>query len=119
MSVDLQHQAVSLESVRAWVEGHPQGGRIERHSHDMDQLALISQSAAIIETDAVYVVHPLLKALWLPAGIEHSVYSPRPFSLHALYFPPNSLGRGAEPQVLSLDDLARDLVLFLCKAPRS
>jgi AraC-like DNA-binding protein len=118
MSSDLQHPAVSLESVRSWVEGYSQGGRIERHSHDMDQLALISQSAAIIETDAVYVVHPLLKALWLPAGVEHSVYSPRPFSLHALYFPQNSLGMGAKPQVLSLDDLARDLVLFLCEAPR-
>ena len=118
MGADLQHQAVSLESVRAWVEGYSQGGRIERHSHDMDQLALISQSAAIIETDTVYVVHPLLKTLWLPAGIEHSVYSPRPFSLHALYFPRNSLGIGAEPQVLGLDALARELVLFLCTAPR-
>ena len=84
----------------------------------MDQLALISQSAAIIETDSVYVVHALPKALWLPAGIEHSVYSPRPFSLHALYFPRNSLGIGAEPQVLGLDALARELVLFLCAAPR-
>jgi hypothetical protein len=118
MSSDLQHQAVSLESLRAWVEGYSQGGRIARHSHDMDQLALISQSAAIIETDAVYVVHPLMRALWLPAGIEHSVYSPRPFTLHALYFPPNSLGMGAEPQVLGLDTLARELVLFLCTAPR-
>jgi hypothetical protein len=84
----------------------------------MDQLALISQSAAIIETDAVYVVHPLLKALWLPAGIEHSIYSPRPYTLHALYFPANSLGIRAEPQVLGLDNLARELVLFLCTAPR-
>ena len=63
-----------------------QGGRIPRHSHEQDQLALISQSAAVVETDAVYVVHPLLKALWIPAGVEHSVYSPRPFSLHSLYF---------------------------------
>ena len=112
MGADPQHQAVPLESVRACVEGYSHGGRIERHSHDMDQLALISQSAAIIETDTVYVVHPLLKALWLPAGIEHSVYSPRPFSLHALVFSTNSLGMGAEPQVLGLDTLARELVLF-------
>ena len=111
-------QAVSLESLRAFVEGYPQGGRIERHSHDLDQLALISQSAAIIETDTAYVVHPLLKALWLPAGVEHSVYSPRPFSLHSLYFTANSIRTCAVPEVLGLDNLARELVLFLCTAPR-
>jgi quercetin dioxygenase-like cupin family protein len=110
--------AVPLESLRAFAEGYPQGGRIARHSHDMDQLALISGSAAVIETDAVYVVHPLLKALWLPAGIEHSVYSPRPFNLHALYFPPNTIMARAEPQVLGLENLGRELVLFLCTAPR-
>ncbi len=118
MSSNPQHTAVPLESLRAWVEGYPQGGRIERHSHEQDQLALISQSAAIIETDAVYVVHPLLKALWLPAGIEHSVYSPRPFNLHSLYFPPNSLKMSTEPHILGLDPLARELVLFLCTASR-
>jgi AraC-like DNA-binding protein len=109
---------VSLEALRAFVEGYPEGGRIARHSHDQDQLALISQSAAIIETDTAYVVHPLLKALWLPAGVEHSIYSPRPFRLHALYFPRNSVLTRAEPQVLGLDNLARELVLFLCAAPR-
>jgi AraC-like DNA-binding protein len=109
---------VSLEALRAFVEGYPEGGRIARHSHDQDQLALISQSAAIVETDTAYVVHPLLKALWLPAGVEHSIYSPRPFRLHALYFPRNSVLTRAEPQILGLDNLARELVLFLCTAPR-
>jgi len=116
--VTAERQAVSLEALRVFVERHPQGGRIPAHSHDADQLALISQSAAVVETDAVYVVHPLLKALWLPAGVEHSVYSPRPFSLHSLYFPRGSVRAAAEPQVLGLDNLARELVLFLCTAPR-
>jgi AraC-like DNA-binding protein len=109
----------SIESLRAYVEGYPQGGRIPRHSHDWDQLALISESAAIIETDAVYVVHPLLKGLWLPAGIEHSIYSPRRFYLHALYFEPGSVRTDSGPQVLGLDELARELILFLCNAPRA
>ena len=50
----------SIESLRSFVEGYPEGGRIPRHAHDWDQLALISESAAIVETDSVYVVHPLL-----------------------------------------------------------
>jgi AraC-like DNA-binding protein len=116
--VSAERQAVSLEALRAYVERYPQGGRIPAHSHDVDQLALISQSAAVVETDAVYVVHPLLKALWLPAGVEHSVYSPRPFSLHSLYFPAGSVRADEGPQVLGLDGLARELVLFLCTAPR-
>jgi AraC-like DNA-binding protein len=118
MNAPAQGHPVPLDELRAFVEGYPQGGRIPRHSHAQDQLALISQSAAIIETDTVYVVHPLLKALWLPAGIEHTVYSPRPFVLHSLYFPANSLLVHKEPQVLGLDSLARELVLFLCAAPR-
>jgi AraC-like DNA-binding protein len=108
----------AIGSIRAFVEGYPEGGRIARHSHAMDQLALITQSAAVIETDAVYVVHPLLKALWLPAGVEHSVYSPRRFSLHSLYFPAGSLRTSAGPEILGLDNLTRELVLFLCAAPR-
>src|SRR5690606_1374094 len=82
-----------------------------------DQLALITQAAAVIETDTQYLVHPLLKALWLPAGIEHSVYSPRPFRLHSLYLPANSLLQHTTPQVLGLDALTRELLLFLCAAP--
>jgi AraC-like DNA-binding protein len=118
MSADTSRRPLALAELRCFVEGYPQGGRIPRHSHEQDQLALISQSAAVIETDAVYVVHPLLKALWLPAGIEHAVYSPRPFSLHSLYFPANSVRTEQAPQVLGLDALARELVLFLCTGPR-
>src|SRR5262245_63395814 len=111
--------AVAIETLRAYEEGYPQGGRVARHSHELDQLALISESAAIVETDAVYVVHPLLKALWLPAGIEHSIYSPRRFYLHAIYFEAGSLRTDSTPQVLGLDDLARELMLFLCDTPRA
>ena len=109
---------ISIDTLRSYVEGYPEGGRIERHSHDWDQLSLISQSAAIIETDEVYVVHPLMKALWLPAGVNHAIYSPGPFYLHALYFEPGKLRSDPEPQVLGLSDLARELVLLLCAAPR-
>jgi AraC-like DNA-binding protein len=109
----------SIESLRSFVEGYPEGGRIPRHAHDWDQLALISESAAIVETDSVYVVHPLLKGLWLPAGVEHSIYSPRRFYLHALYFEPGSLRTDSDPQVLGLDNLARELILLLCSAPRA
>jgi AraC-like DNA-binding protein len=118
MNAPVQSPVVALDDLRAFVEGYPEGGRIPRHSHAQDQLALISQSAALIETDTVYVVHPLLKALWLPAGIEHTVYSPRAYSLHSLYFPANSVLTHTAPQILGLDALARELVLFLCAAPR-
>lgn len=109
----------TIQTLRSFVEGYPEGGRIPRHSHEWDQLTLISESAAIVETDEIYVVHPLLKGLWLPAGVEHSIYSPRRFYLHALYFEPGSLRTDSTPQVLGLDNLARELVLLLCAAPRA
>ncbi|HEV7714242.1 MAG TPA: AraC family transcriptional regulator [Steroidobacteraceae bacterium] len=112
----------SIQSLRAYVEGYPEGGRIERHAHDLDQLTVITRSAAVVETDDVYVVHPCMHALWLPAGVEHSIFSPRPYYLHALYFVPRTVRTGADapsgPQVLGLNNLARELVLFLCEAPR-
>src|SRR5689334_530092 len=88
--------ATSIQTLRAYVEGYPEGGRIERHAHDLDQLAVISESAALIETDDVYVVHPCMHALWLPAGVLHSIYSPQPFRLHALYFQPGTMRGGSE-----------------------
>ncbi|HEY4214100.1 MAG TPA: AraC family transcriptional regulator [Steroidobacteraceae bacterium] len=108
----------SIQTVRSFIEGYPDGGRIPRHSHDWDQLALISESAAIVETDELYVVHPLLKGLWLPAGVEHSIYSPKRFYLHTLYFEPSTLRTDSHPQVLGLDNLARELILLLCTVPR-
>ena len=108
----------AIQTLRSYVEGYPEGGRIPRHAHDFDQLALISESAAIVETDEVYVVHPLFKGLWLPAGVEHSIYSPRRFYLHTLYFEPGSLRSDVHPQVLGLDNLARELILLLCTVPR-
>ena len=108
----------SIETLRSYVEGYPDGGRIPRHAHDWDQLALISESAAIVETDEVYVVHPLLKGLWLPAGVEHSIYSPRRFYLHTLYFEPGTIRTDSHPQVLGLDNLSREIVLLLCCAPQ-
>jgi AraC-like DNA-binding protein len=38
--------------------------------------------------------------------------------LHSLYFPANSLLKHTAPQVLGLDTLTRELVLFLCEGPR-
>jgi AraC-like DNA-binding protein len=108
----------SIETLRSFVEGYPDGGRIPRHAHDWDQLALISESAAIVETDAVYVVHPLLKGLWLPAGVEHSIYSPRRFYLHTLYFEPGTVRTDSQPQVLGLDNLSRELILLLSCTPQ-
>jgi AraC-like DNA-binding protein len=108
----------AIDSLRSYVEGYPEGGRIPRHAHDWDQFALISESAAIVETDDIYVVHPLLKGMWLPAGVEHSIYSPRRFYLHALYFEPGSVRSDTHPLVLGLDDLTRELVLLLCTVTR-
>jgi len=71
-----------------------------------------------VETDAVYVVHPLLKGLWLPAGVQHSIYSPRRFYLHTLYFEPGTVRTDSQPQVLGLDNLTRELILLLCSAPQ-
>jgi AraC-like DNA-binding protein len=113
-----------IQALRAFVEGYPEGGRVDRHAHDLDQLAVISRSAAIIETEDVYVVHPCMQALWLPAGVYHSVFSPKPFYLHSLYFPPGTMRAGnadaqSGPQVLGMNSLARELVLFLSETPRA
>jgi AraC-like DNA-binding protein len=114
--------ASPIQSLRSYVEGYPQGGRIDRHAHEVDQLTVITGSAAVVETDDMYVVHPCMFALWLPAGVLHSIYSPRPFYLHALYFETGTMrvgpGQHSGPQVLGLHTLARELVLFLCEAPR-
>jgi len=108
----------TIATLRSFVEGYPDGGRIPRHAHDWDQLALIAESAAIVETDTLYVVHPLLKGLWLPAGVEHSIYSPRRFYLHTLYFEPGTLRKESDPQVLGFDNLTRELILLLASVPQ-
>jgi hypothetical protein len=63
-------------------------------------------------------VHPLLKGLWLPAEVEHSIYSPRRFPLYTLNFEPGSVRTDAHPQVLGFDNLVRELILLPCSAPQ-
>lgn len=108
----------SIETLRSHIEGYPEGGRIPWHSHDWDQLTLITDSPALVETESVYLLHPLLKGLWLPAGVMHSIHSSRRFYLHALYFEPGTLRKATDPEVLGLDSLACELIRLLSSATR-
>jgi AraC-like DNA-binding protein len=103
--------------IRSSVLGYPEGGEIARHAHRHDQLALVSGSAVTIETEVAYFVQPIRRAFWLPAGVPHTVRGARPFTLHSLYFEPGRIALGREPTVVSLSDLAHELVHFLCAAP--
>src|SRR5262249_47923816 len=80
------------------------------HAHRRAQLVHAADGVLIVNTETAKYVAPPERAIWVPAGMRHSVASRRPFHLLTLYvdqdFPP--LPAGA--RVVAVDRLVAELL---------
>jgi AraC-like DNA-binding protein len=95
------------------------GERIETHHHDQAQLVYPAQGLLAVTTRRGTWMAPPHRAVWIPAGAEHRHRSYGITDMRALLF--DSLmakGQRADPAVVTVSGLLRELVLALTGQPR-
>src|SRR5271170_7485011 len=102
VSIDLNHRQV-----------------IPEHYHPEDQLIFASNGVMTVRTGQGIWVVPPLRAVWIPAGTQHSVAMSGPVSMRTLYF----LRRFVRslPQkcfVMNVSTLLKELILHACTFPK-
>jgi AraC-like DNA-binding protein len=90
------------------------GARIHEHGHPWGQLVYASAGVMRLETATQHWVVPPTRAIWLPAGLMHSISSSGGLSLRTLYIDGS---RGAilpaQPTAFEVAPLLRELILHI------
>lgn len=95
------------------------GHVIPEHSHPEDQLVFASHGVMAVHTKQGIWVVPPLRAVWIPAGIPHSVAVAGPVSMRTLYLLPKLVrGLPARCFVMNVSPLLKELLLHACDFPR-
>jgi AraC-like DNA-binding protein len=98
--------------VRTFAAGYPAGAVLARHSHDWAQLVYASEGVMRVETDDGIWVVPSHRAVWIPAGIGHSVAMSGWVSMRTLYLLPElAAGLPRRCCVVEVAPLLRELIL--------
>lgn len=102
----------------AFARDYAEGEAVPRHSHDRAQLLYAITGIMRVTTDAAMFTLPPARALWLPAGLPHSVAMPRGLAMRALFLRADAAHAGPpHPAVLSVSPLLRELILAACAEP--
>lgn len=89
------------------------GERITPHFHDQAQLVYPAHGLLAVTTERGTWMAPPHRAVWVPAGAEHEHRAYGVTDMRALLFPPDRLGPGAQPIVVAVSGLLRELILTL------
>jgi AraC-like DNA-binding protein len=95
------------------------GQRIPDHFHPEDQLVFASTGVMTVHTaNGIWVVPPL-RAVWIPAGMTHSIAMSGSVSLRTLYLSPRLVRHlPSKCVVLNVSPLLKELLLHACQFPR-
>ncbi|SFP47108.1 AraC-type DNA-binding protein [Amycolatopsis arida] len=111
----IRHEPAAPTRVRTL----PSGAGIDAHRHDDHQIVYAARGVLAITTDRGSWVAPATRAIWVPAGTAHAHQAHGELELHLVGLPvgDNPL-RLAEPSVLAVGPLLRELILAYTRAPR-
>lgn len=73
---------------RSLAAGYLSSTTLEHHSHDWVQLAYASEGVMSVHTDEGTWVVPPNRAVWIPAGVGHSIAMSGKVAMRTIYFPP-------------------------------
>lgn len=86
--------------------------RFPMHHHYRAQLAFACDGVMSVTSAAGAWVVPPQQAVWLPAGVEHEVYSAGPLSMRSLYVHPDATGGLPEECcVMTVEPFLRELIV--------
>ena len=89
------------------------------HRHFRAQLVFASEGVLTVTTAAATWVVPPQQAVWVPAGVDHEVYSAGPLSMLSLYVHPDATdGLPGECCVTALEPFLRELIVKVADLAR-
>ena len=99
-------------------ESLPNRALTRRHSHPWVQLSYAISGVLEIQTSAGRFVAPPQRAVWIPAGMPHRVYSSPHTEMRSLYLDCSVTAWAAERcQVLEVSSLLRELIRSFSELP--
>lgn len=111
---ETRHQSIAPTRARSLAPG----AAIDAHRHDDHQIVYAGRGVVAVTTHAGTWIAPATRALWIPAGTVHAHEAHGDLELHLVGLPAadNPLGL-AEPTVLAVGPLLRELILAYTRAP--
>lgn len=92
----------------AYRDGH----RIPVHRHSRSQLLHAANGVVMVQTEAGRWMVPPDHAMWIPAGIDHSVEIMGDVAMHSIYAAPDALdGAPGALRVVEITDFVRALII--------
>lgn len=114
-SLALHRDLAELKSLPRPVYGHAEGLPNKplsyRHTHPWVQLSYTAHGVVHVHTAHGLFVAPPQRAIWIPAGIQHQVYSSVGTQINSLYIASQATGRkDSACRVLGVNPLLRELI---------
>ena len=98
--------------IRSLAQALPAGHRIDRHRHDWHQLVYASAGLLSVWTERGSWLVPPHRAIFVPAGITHSIRFAAPSDLRTLYLRPDGNAHlPGDCAVITVSALLRELIL--------
>lgn len=99
-------------AVIASPEDYPDGYRVPTHRHSRAQLLLALSGVVMVSTTSGRWMVPPEHAIWLPAGIDHSVEMLGDVAMRSIYVRPHELeGLPNDLRVVAVNNLMRSLII--------
>jgi AraC-like DNA-binding protein len=100
--------------VRTLAVGYPSGAVLEHHAHDWAQLVYATEGVMSVHTEDGTWVVPSHRAVWIPAGVGHSIAMSGWVSMRTLYIAPRLVGGLARRCcVVAVSPLLRQMILHV------
>lgn len=109
----------SLNPVVGWFHDDKKPNSYPAHRHRRAQMLHVTRGAMVVSAESNVWVVPPHRAVWIPGGVEHSVYYPQGVALRSLYIDTSALSVDLPHQfsVLQLDPLGRELIRAAAELP--
>jgi AraC-like DNA-binding protein len=104
-----------LKSITTLTHDYPAGHVVPLHFHDRDQLVYASRGVMTVSTRNGTWVVPPHRAVWIPAGIPHTITMSGLVAMRTLYLKPHLAKRlPRDCCVVNVSTLLKELILHAC-----
>src|ERR1700759_2087315 len=95
---------------------YPRGLRIDPHSHTWAQVLYAVSGVMWVEAGREALVVPPQRAVWLPAGTQHSIHMMSDVDMRNLYLHERNVGHlSADSDVFEINGLLRELIVSIAE----